>query len=53
MTLVIIFIIILGVLCIIFNPYIDFFKDYQDKYHMILWYNYNKKRKYINIIGHQ
>lgn len=50
----IIFLLILLALFIIYSPYLDIYKDYRDKYHIILWYNSykkDKKREYINIIG--
>lgn len=53
MILLIIIIIVLGLILLIFNPYIDIFKDYREKYHMIFWYSYKGKRKYISIIGSQ
>lgn len=38
----------------IYDPFIDFFRDYRGKYHIILWYNSNSgERKYINIVGSQ
>lgn len=49
-----IILIILAILCILFvliNPYIDIFKDYRGKIHIILWYNYKNKRKYIDLRG--
>ena len=52
MYLLIITIIIL-ILFIIFDPFIDIFKDYKGEYHIILWYNHKGKRKSINLIGNQ
>jgi hypothetical protein len=37
----------------IYDPYIDYFYDYRGEYHIILWYNSNGERKYVNIIGDQ
>ena len=46
---------ILAILCILFviiNPYIDIFKDYRGKIHIIIWYyNYKNNRKYIDLRG--
>ena len=46
-------VILLLFICIIFDLYIDVFKDYRNEYHVILWYSYKKKRKYVNLIGGQ
>jgi hypothetical protein len=34
-----IYLIIIVVLLIFINPYVDFFKDYRGKNHLIIWYN--------------
>ena len=50
--MILIFLLILLVLMYMFNPYIDIFKDYRGKLHIILWYG-NKERKHIDLIGDQ
>ena len=49
----IIIIIVLLLIKYIYDPYIDCFCDYRGEYHIILWYNFEGQRKYINIIGNQ
>lgn len=51
--MILIILIFLTILYIIYEPYLDFFKDYRGKYHIILWYNNKGERSYINIIGNQ
>jgi hypothetical protein len=41
------------ILGIIFSPYLDFFKDYRGKYHIIIWYFWKGERNYINLLGSQ
>lgn len=52
MIFIILFILLL-ILYIYYNSYIDIFKDYRGKYHIILWYDYKGKRKFINLLGSQ
>lgn len=49
-----IIIVIILLVLLIFKPFVDVFKDYRGKYHIILWYNtFNGERKYFNILGNQ
>lgn len=41
------------ILLIYLQPYIDFFKDYRGQKHFIIWYSFNGKRKFIDLIGNQ
>ena len=37
----------------IYSPFIDIFKDYTGKNHIIIWYNYKGKRNFIDLLGGQ
>lgn len=44
------YIILFLIVCICISPHFDFFKDYRDKKHLIIWYNDIKgNRKYIQV----
>ena len=51
--ILILFLLILTTLIIYFNIYVDIFRDYRDKLHIIIWYTYKDRRKYIDLIGSQ
>ena len=54
MTVIIILILLILVIGITFQPYIDSYIDYRGQHHIILWYNNLKgERKYLNIKGEQ
>lgn len=38
---------------IYFNPYIDFFNDYRGNTHIVIWYDFKNKRKFIDLTGDQ
>jgi len=52
-TFIVILLLVLILIKNIYNPYLDCFYDYRGEYHIILWYDWGKERKYINIIGNQ
>lgn len=46
-----IYLILIVIIIFIFSPYIDVFKDYRGKQHLIIWYNniFNDKREYYQV----
>ena len=43
--------IIVLVLLIYLNPYIDIFTDYRSKKHILIWFNFKGVRKHFDIMG--
>lgn len=49
-----VFLLIIFVFILYCRPYIDYFKDYRNKTHLLIWYfNFKGERKYIDLIGSQ
>jgi len=44
---------ILLILFFYFQPWVDNYVDYRGQKHIILWYSFNGKRCFINIVGNQ
>lgn len=46
---IVLLILLLVIVYIKFNPYLDIFKDYRGIRHYILWYDWNGERKNIHL----
>ena len=47
-------IVLIFLILILSSPYIDIYRDFEDKLHIIIWYtNHNNERKHFNLIGGQ
>lgn len=51
--MILLLLILIFILYLIYDPFIDIFTDFRGEYHIILWYNYKGERRFINIIGEQ
>lgn len=51
MIIVVLVLIALIIIVLIYDPYIDVYRDYKDDLQIILWYTKDGYREYIKILG--